>query len=99
MNQPLREEYKQLMAIYHTHEPLRRGELHTYPDDHILLFERRGQGRSYLIAVNVRDEQQSVPVPAAFAGSSFQNLCTVEEGQMPEQLLLDPYQYVILEIR
>ncbi|MCC8093889.1 MAG: alpha-amylase [Tannerellaceae bacterium] len=99
MNQSLREEYKRLMAVYHTHEPLRRGELHTYPDDHILLFERRQQDRSYLIAVNVRNDQQSVPVPVSFAGRSFQNLCTVEEGQLPEQFLLDPYQYLILEIR
>ncbi len=98
-NNQLRKEYERLMSIYNSHEQLRKGKLTAYPDDNILLFGRNGTDKNYLIAANVREEQQTMALPANVAGKAFTNLYTDERGNLPEQLVLAPYEYLIMEIR
>lgn len=99
MNNPLRKEYEQLMAIYNAHDALRKGSLTTYPDDNILLFERAENGKKYVIAVNVRNEQQEMAIPDAFAAKSFTNLYSGAKGKLQGEMKLQPYEYQILEIK
>ncbi len=46
-------------------------ELITYPDDHILLFERSMETEDILLRFNVRDEKHSMSLPAALSGQSI----------------------------
>ncbi len=99
MNNPLRKEYERLIGIYNANEVLRKGAMNTYPDDNILLFERTGNGKNYLIAVNVRDEQKSMTVPSSLFAKSYTNLYTGNSGKLSEQITLNPYEYMIAEIQ
>jgi len=99
MNNSLRKEYEWLMGIYNSNEAFRKGEMNTYPDDDILLFERTGDKQSYLIAVNVRDEQKSMKLPAVLSTKSFTNLYTGNKEKLSEEIRLNPYEYRIWEIK
>lgn len=98
-NNTLRKEYEQLISIYNNHETLRRGGLNTYPDDNILLFERTGGKNNFVIAVNVRNEQQRVSLPETLSNKTYTNLYSGEKGKLTHEILLNPYQYMILEIQ
>lgn len=62
-NDVLREEYKRLLSIYNSHPAIRRGEVVAYPDEDVLMFDRKTEGDEVFVAVNVRDEQVTVEHP------------------------------------
>lgn len=96
-NQPLRQEYEQLLSIYHAHPALRKGEMKPYPDDNILLFERSDGKDTYCIAVNVRNAGQTLSLPPGLGRRSYRNLYTGQVCQWQESLTLKPYEYRILQ--
>jgi len=95
-NNHLRREYEKLMAIYNTHETLRKGGLRTYPMDDVALFERYFGDERYVIMANVRNSAQSITLPIALANRSYTNLYAGSSVNFAQELTLEPFQYKIL---
>ncbi len=96
-NPELRKEYKQLLTIHNEHGALRKGELIPYPDEHVLLFERKSKEGEYIIIINVRDAVMNIDLPAHIANGQFTNLYTDRYLSVNQTLRLQPYEYLILK--
>lgn len=97
MNNSTRKEYERIMAIYNSSEALRKGKLVTYPNTDILLFERSTENEKYVVAVNVRDSEQTIKLPEAIAGKEYKNLYSDQSTHLTDVLTLNPYEYLILK--
>lgn len=62
-NVELRQEYKRLLSIYNEHPAIRRGEVVAYPDDNVLMFDRKYESDEVFVAVNTRGETVAVENP------------------------------------
>lgn len=91
------QEYKKLISLYNTHTALRRGELTTYPNQDIFLFEKSNDEGRFLVAVNVRNEQKSIQLPAQWTGLEVTDAMSDKQTTLKETLALEPYQYLILK--
>ena len=91
------QEYKKLISLYNTHTALRRGELTTYPNQDIFLFEKSNDEGRFLVAVNVRNEQKSIQLPAQWTGLEVTDVMSDQQTTLKETLALEPYQYLILK--
>ena len=91
------QEYKKLISLYNTHTALRRGELTTYPNQDIFLFEKSNDEGRFLVAVNVRNEQKSIQLPAQWTGQEVTDAMSDKQTTLKETLALEPYQYLILK--
>ena len=92
------QEYQHLIGLYNNYPALRKGQLKTWPDKDVLLFEKNiGGGDSFLIAVDVRDAQNSIAVPADWQGAKVVNMANDQPQQLDDSLHLAPYEYLILK--
>ena len=92
------QEYQQLIGLYNNYPALRKGQLKTWTDKDVLLFEKSiGGGDSFLIAVDVRDAQNSIAVPADWRGAKVVNMANDKPQQLDDSLHLAPYEYLILK--
>lgn len=96
-NPTLRKEYEKLMQVYNSHNVLRTGELKAYPDRNILLFERYSGNNRYIIAINVRNTEQSMQLPGNIANNAYKNLFSDRNLSLNQTLTLQPYEYLILK--
>ena len=96
-NSELRDEYKKLIGLYNDHAALRKGEFIAFPDKDIFLFEKSDKGERFLVAVNVRNEEKSIITPKQWAGVSVADLITAEELALPQELVLQPYEYKLVK--
>ena len=94
----LREEFKTLVRLYNEYPAIRKGNLKTYPDCNVLVFEKELDEECFLVLVNVRNSNQTVSLPEAYKGSSARNIYTNESVELTDTLTLVPYEYKILEI-
>ena len=92
------QEYQQLIALYNTQPSLRKGQLTAWPDDNVLLFEKHLEGDlRFLVAVNVRNVEQTVAVPDSWKDEDVSNLMTNEVVRLKQELKLAPFEYLILK--
>ena len=92
------QEYQQLIALYNTQPSLRKGQLTAWPDDNVLLFEKHLEGDlRFLVAVNVRNAEQTVAVPDSWKDEDVSNLMTNEVVRLKQELKLAPFEYLILK--
>lgn len=98
-NTALQKEYETLTGIRHRYEALRKGgrNLKPYPDDDILLFERRSGNEIILVAINVRGEAASILLPEHIADRNYINLYTNRNLSLGGILTLQAYEYLILK--
>ena len=91
-------EYQQLIALYNGETVLRKGEMRAWPDENILLFEKRMTGdRSFLVAVNVRNSENEIAVPETWQNQEVTNQMNSETFTLSQTLKLAPYEYLILK--
>ena len=94
-NPEIRNEYKQLIALYNQYPALRsKGALTPYPDNDIMLFERSMDGTRILVAVNLRNETHSIGVPPEWQ-SDVTDLMKGGQSVLPTELELKPFEYRI----
>lgn len=58
-----RQEYKDILSIYNAHPAVRKGSLTTYPDENVLMFDRKYDDDEVFVAVNVRPEAVTATNP------------------------------------
>ena len=98
-NPRLRDEYKQLIAVYNEHPALRSSGMVQHYDDNennILCVERVLNNDNVLVLVNVRDAAHSIDLPGMWAGKPAVDLVTGTELPLGNSITLKPYQYLLL---
>ena len=88
-------EYKDLIALYKSHPALRTGALVPYPHNDVLTFERKTDGETILVMVNMRDSQTNAPVPASWQGRKATDLLSGKAVTLGQTELLRPFEYLI----
>ena len=96
-NSGLRKEYATLMKLYNEYPAIRKGNLKTYSDYHTLVFEKEVSGQRVLVVVNVRNDNQTAPLPQEWKNRACTNLFSGEKEALAESLSLAPYEYKILK--
>ena len=97
-NSPLYEEYKALIKLYNDHPALRKGQLTTWADPDVLMFEKSLGDEHFLVLVNVRNQAVTAAIPSKWQGKSVHD--EAPNGALDalaESLQLAPYQYLILK--
>ena len=90
------QEYKQLIGLYNEHPALRKGDMTAFPDNDVLVFEKKDAAERFLVVANLRNEQKTVNVPADWMNRQAQDQATAQNVQLGNTLTLTPFQYFIL---
>lgn len=90
--------YERVLDLYNEHEVLRHGTLILLAPDaeDVMLFERTLADERVIVAVNVRNEEVSVVVPASVSGSDWTDALSGETVTLGESLTLPAYGYHVL---
>ncbi|WP_165021561.1 alpha-amylase family glycosyl hydrolase [Dysgonomonas sp. ZJ279] len=96
-NNRLRKEYERIFQIYNINEALRKGDLKTYPNQNILLFERYTDTEKVIVAINVRNAEQKMELPYDLSNKKFTNLFSGNSMTLGNTMILKPYEYLILK--
>ena len=67
-----------------------------WSDEDILLFEKKDGEGTFLIAVNVRNEQKSIELPEDWTERETTDIMTDKSVKLEKTLTLEPFQYLIL---
>lgn len=90
-------EYQKLLSLYNTYPALRnKGKMKAFPDADIMLFEKSDGENQILVAVNVRNENKSIAVPAEWKGK-VKDLYNEKDVELGDNLDLQPFEYLILK--
>lgn len=98
-NPDMRDEYKQLIAIYNDHPALRSSGKVTYFDDdnnNILCVDRVLNNDNVLVVVNLRNAPHTIPTPGMWSNRTVTNLMQNEKVELGSRINLQPYQYLLL---
>ena len=96
-NSAIYQEYKELIELYNEHPALRKGKMIAWPDNDVLIFEKSDAEESFLVIVNVRNEQKAVQIPESWVGRETEDEVTDKDFKLESTLTLEPFQYLILE--
>ena len=89
-------EYQHLIGLYNDHPALRKGKMTAFPDNDVLVFEKKDAAERFLVVANLRNEQKTVNVPADWMNRQAQDQATGQNVQLGNTLTLTPFQYFIL---
>lgn len=95
-SEALSQQYAAINKAFVESVEVRRGELRNFSNSSVVCFERAIPGQSLLVAVNVTAAEQTVRTPITLAGSAMKNLIEGTEVNVPIELTLPPYGYIIL---
>lgn len=62
-NPEIRAEYTRLLGLINEHPAIRKGEVIAYPDENVLMFDRKFEDDQVFVAVNTKGEEITVPNP------------------------------------
>ena len=88
-------EYQKLISLYNDHPALRKGDMTAFPDNDVLVFEKKDAAERFLVVANLRNEQKAVNVPADWMNRQAQDQGTGQNVQLGNTLTLTPFQYFI----
>ena len=89
--------YKQLIKIYNSNPAFRKGERRVYPYDNVLEFERFLDNDTYLVIVNMRNEDLDVNLPNTWENTTAHDLFDNQDIKLFASIQLQPYQFYILK--
>ena len=91
------QEYKKLIGLYNEYPALRKGELTTYADPDVLVYEKTDGKERFLVLVNVRNEEKTAQIPEAWVGRGTKDMMTDKDVPLEKTIALPPFQYLILK--
>ena len=90
--------YKKLIAVYKDNPAIAKGELITYPDDNVLVFEKVDYNSNFLVLVNVRNTKQMYKdIPESWQNVNLTDMMTSRNIKLGTSIELAPFQYLILK--
>ena len=90
-------EYEELIELYNDYSALRKGTMTAWPDDDVLIFEKKDAEDRFLVIVNVRNEPKTIQIPETWIGREAEDQITDKDYKLTNTLSLQPFQYLILE--
>lgn len=97
LNPAMVQEYKNLIAFYNQSSAIRRGSPTTYNHTNVCAFTKTSGTETVFVAVNVRNSTVSYSLPAGVANVEWKNALTNETFAPTAQVVLAPYQYLVLK--
>ena len=88
--------YQNIMSFYNASTTARYGNLTTFPDANVAVFQKSTATEQVLFLVNARTASQTLSVPTALQGN-WNNALTGEPISLSETVLLTGFQYMILK--
>ncbi len=67
-------------------------------EDDIMMFERTSESERLVIAVNVRNRESSVDLPASLTGTTGTDVFTDETVSFSDVLMLEPHEYQVVRV-
>ena len=95
-NSEMLEAYQNIMSFYTASTTARYGNLTTYPDANVAVFQKSTATEQVLFLVNARTASQTLSIPAALQGN-WNNALTGEAITLSGSVLLTGFQYMILK--
>lgn len=86
----VRAEYRRLIGIFKEHPDIHGGDISSCTEDDVLMFEKASR---YLVAVNVRNAERTVPLPETWRSVRRSNLLDASQEAPSDSLTLPPYAY------
>jgi glycosidase len=100
-NPAILDEYKQLMKVYNSYETMRKGNLETFVvpgmNQHIAYYTLSNETEEILVAVNVRNADNTLTFDPQFVGGNYTNLMTGEDITLEATKEMAAYEYLILK--
>jgi glycosidase len=90
-------EYKKIIALRNGDIVIRRGALTSFSSDDVCVFTKQHESKKVLVISNLRNKQVTYSLSADFANSSWKDAFTGSEVKLSSQIMLQPYQYLVLK--
>lgn len=90
-------EYKKLIALYNNSAAIRRGTLATFSNASLCAFTKTYETETVFVVSNLRNNNVSYSLPSGVANTQWINALTNEIFPATTQIVLAPYQYLILK--
>jgi glycosidase len=90
-------EYKRLMAFRQASSAVKEGTLTSFDDAHVVVFKKTYQNEEVLVLVNIRNSVSTHTLASTLANSSWKNALDNRAVAVGTQVVLQPYQYLILK--
>ena len=90
-------EYKKLIALYNNSAAIRRGTLATFSNASLCAFTKTYETETVFVVSNLRNNNVSYSLPSGVANTQWINALTYEIFPATTQIVLAPYQYLILK--
>lgn len=97
LNKAMTAEYKKIIAFYNSSAAIRRGTLTTYSNADLCVFSKTLDSETVFVITNLRNSNVSYSLPPTIANSQWVNALTKETLALSSQLVLMPYQYLVLK--
>ena len=95
LNPGITAEYKRILAFRNGSMAARRGTLTSYDNADVCAFTKEVTGEKILVIDNLRNSVITFTIPAALAGTTWQDALNGGSVTLPAQLSLEPYSYLI----
>ena len=92
----LSDQYAAINDAFKASAEVRRGQLTDYSNSSVVCFTRSIPGQILLVAVNTTGATQKVRTPIVLAGSTMKNIIDGSSVNIPYEIELGPYAYVIM---
>ena len=92
----LSDQYAAINDAFKASVEVRRGQLTDYSNSSVVCFTRSVPGQTLLVAVNTTGATQKVRTPIVLTGSTMKNIIDGSSVNIPYEIELGPYAYVIM---
>ncbi|GAB2476199.1 alpha-amylase [Hymenobacter qilianensis] len=96
LNPAVTKEYKSILRFRNSSDAVRNGALTSYSSDDVCAFTKTVGNEKVLVLVNLRNAATTYGVPAGLVNSPWLNALNGQPLMLSTQLILQPYQYLIL---
>ena len=97
-NRDMYNAYKDIVRVFKANSALRSGSMVPYPDNNILMFERKDASETVFVAINMRDNQNYIALPEQWKGKTVTDLFTGKTRTLSaDRELLKPFEYIVVK--
>lgn len=96
INPDLTTEYKKIIALRNNNKAIREGSFTSFSTPDVFAFTRTVNNEKAWVIVNLRNAGITYQVPAAMANSSWKNAYDGTIVPVQQQIVLGPYEYMVL---
>lgn len=97
INADVKATYKAILAYHNSSDAIKQGELATYSSNDVCAFTKTYNSKKVLVVVNLRNTAVNYNTPAALISTNWKNVMTGNNYTTSNQIVLQPYEYMILE--